>query len=57
MPQLPPTKAPSSIIVGIAPAGSSTPPIWVAAEMWMLRPTCAHEPMVTWLSTMVPSPT
>ena len=25
--------------------------------MWMFRPTWAQEPMVTWLSTMVPSPT
>ncbi len=50
-------KAPSSMIVGMAPAGSRTPPIWVDALMWMCFPTCAQEPMVTWESTIVPSPT
>ena len=50
-------KAPSSMMVGTAPAGSSTPPICVDAAMWMFFPTWAQEPMVTWLSTIEPEST
>ena len=57
MPQLPPTSTSSSTITGSAPTGSSTPPIWLAAEMWQFLPTCAQLPTSACESTMVPSPT
>ena len=43
-PQLPPMNASSSTITGSAPTGSSTPPIWAAADTCTWRPTWAHEP-------------
>src|SRR5262249_10689692 len=57
MPQLPPTSTSSSTITGSAPTGSSTPPIWLAAEMWQCAPICAQLPISACESTMVPSPT
>ena len=45
------------MMTGSAPTGSSTPPIWEAAEMWQFLPTCAQLPTSAWESTMVPSPT
>ena len=56
-PQFPPTSTSSSMITGIAPTGSSTPPICAAAEMWQCLPTCAQLPTSACESTMVPSPT
>ena len=45
------------MITGIAPTGSSTPPICAAAEMWQFLPICAQLPTSACESTMVPSPT
>src|SRR6266542_323343 len=56
-PQPPPTSTSSSMITGTAPTGSSTPPIWAAAERCTRFPICAHEPTSAWLSIMVPSST
>src|SRR5208282_228022 len=56
-PQLPPTSTSSSMTTGIAPTGSSTPPICAAAEMWHFLPICAQLPTSTCESTSVPSPT
>ena len=45
------------MITGSAPTGSSTPPIWLAAEMWQFLPTCAQLPTSACESTIVPSST
>src|SRR5437016_5162885 len=45
------------MITGSAPTGSSTPPIWAAAERCTRLPICAHEPTSAWLSIMVPAST
>ena len=50
-------KQSSSMIVGLACSGSSTPPIPTPPERCTLRPICAHEPTVAQVSTMVPAPT
>ncbi|GJE31411.1 hypothetical protein LDDCCGHA_1588 [Methylobacterium oxalidis] len=52
-----PTKQLSSMITGLACSGSSTPAMPAPPEMWQFSPTCAQEPMVTQVSTMVPLPT
>ena len=52
-----PMKQWSSMIVGLAWSGSSTPPMPVPAEMWQLRPTWAQLPIEAQVSTIVPSPT
>ncbi len=52
-----PTKQLSSITTGPACSGSSTPPMPTPPEMWQFLPICAHDPMVTQVSTMVPSST
>src|SRR6056300_869609 len=54
---LAPIKQLSSMIVGLACIGSNTPPIPTPPERWQFFPTCAHEPTVTQVSTMVPSST
>ncbi len=50
-----PTKQLSSMMVGFACSGSSTPPMPTPPERWTLRPICAHEPTVAQVSTIVPS--
>jgi hypothetical protein len=52
-----PMKQSSSMIVGAACSGSSTPPMPTPPERCTLRPICAHEPTVAQVSTMVPDPT
>ena len=52
-----PMKAPSSMITGRAPAGSSTPPKPTPPDKCTSRPTCAQEPTVAQVSIMVPPPT
>ena len=47
----------SSMIVGFAWSGSSTPPMPTPPDRWTLRPICAQEPTVAQVSTIVPSPT
>ena len=47
----------SSIITGLAWRGSRTPPIPAPPEIWQFFPTCAHEPTVAQVSTIVPSST
>ena len=47
----------SSTIVGEACSGSSTPPMPAPPERWQCLPTCAQEPTVAQVSTIVPSPT
>ena len=44
-------------ITGLAWSGSSTPAMPAPPEMWQFLPTCAQEPIVTQVSTIVPSPT
>src|SRR5690606_28410137 len=44
----------SSMITGIAPIGSSTPPICDAAERWTFFPICAQDPTSAWESIMHP---
>ena len=51
-----PTNAPSSTMTGLAPAGSSTPPIVTPADRCTRDPTCAHEPTSTCESIIVSSP-
>ena len=36
---------------------TAAPPIWLAAEIWQLRPICAQLPISAWESTIVPSST
>src|SRR5688572_31670734 len=52
-----PMKQLSSMIVGFAWIGSSTPPMPTPPERCTLRPICAHEPTVAQVSTIVPSST
>ncbi len=47
----------SSMMVGLACSGSSTPPMPTPPDRWQCLPICAHEPTVAQVSTMVPSPT
>src|SRR3546814_14819521 len=47
----------SSMIVGEACSGSSTPPMPTPPDRWQLAPICAQEPTVAQVSTMVPRPT
>ncbi len=52
-----PMKQSSSMMVGLACSGSSTPPIPTPPERCTFLPICAHEPTVTQVSTMVFSST
>ena len=52
-----PMKQLSSMIVGPACIGSSTPPMPTPPERCTCRPICAQEPTVAQVSTIVPSPT
>src|SRR6476660_9046215 len=52
-----PIKQLSSMMVGAACNGSSTPPSPAPPEIWQCAPTCAQEPTVAQVSIMVPSPT
>src|SRR6185437_10996874 len=52
-----PMKQLSSMMVGAACRGSSTPPSPAPPEIWQLAPTWAQEPTVAQVSTMVFSPT
>ncbi len=52
-----PMNAPSSMMFGRAPGGSSTPPMPTPPARCTLAPTCAHEPTVAQVSTMEPAPT
>ena len=52
-----PMKQLSSMMVGAACSGSSTPPRPAPPEMWQCAPTWAQEPTVAQVSIMVPSPT
>src|SRR5215471_10314186 len=55
-PVLPPTRASSSTMTGIAPTGSMTPPICAAALTCTRTPTCAHDPTSACESMSDPSP-
>ncbi len=52
-----PMKQLSSMMVGLACTGSSTPPIPTPPDRWTFLPIWAHEPTVAQVSTMVPSST
>ena len=52
-----PMKQLSSMIVGLACSGSSTPPMPTPPDRWTFLPICAHEPTVAQVSTIVPSST
>ena len=52
-----PMKQLSSMMVGPACSGSSTPPMPTPPDRCTLAPICAQEPTVAQVSTMVPSPT
>ena len=52
-----PMKQLSSMIVGPACSGSSTPPMPTPPERCTCRPIWAQEPTVAQVSTIVPSPT
>ena len=47
----------SSMMVGLACIGSSTPPMPTPPERCTFLPICAHEPTVAQVSTIVPSST
>ncbi len=47
----------SSMIVGPACSGSSTPPMPTPPDRCTFVPICAQEPTVAQVSTIVPSPT
>ena len=47
----------SSMMVGLACSGSSTPPMPTPPERWTCLPIWAQEPTVAQVSTIVPSPT
>src|SRR5262249_58123682 len=49
-----PMKQLSSMMVGLACNGSSTPPMPTPPERWTFLPICAHEPTVAQVSTLVP---
>ena len=50
-------KQSSSMMVGEACSGSSTPPMPTPPERCTFLPICAQEPTVAQVSTMVPAPT
>src|SRR6056300_246568 len=52
-----PIKQLSSIMVGLACNGSSTPPMPTPPDRCTFLPICAQEPTVAHVSTMVPSST
>ena len=52
-----PMKQLSSMMVGLACSGSSTPPMPTPPDRWTFLPICAHEPTVAQVSTIVPSST
>ena len=52
-----PMKQLSSMIVGFACSGSSTPPMPTPPDRCTFLPICAHEPTVAQVSTIVPSST
>ena len=52
-----PMKQSSSMIVGFACSGSSTPPMPTPPERCTFAPICAQEPTVAHVSTIVPAPT
>src|SRR5690606_18900116 len=52
-----PMKQSSSMMVGEACIGSSTPPMPTPPERCTFLPICAQEPTVVQVSTIVPSPT
>ena len=52
-----PMKQPSSMMLGRAPGGSSTPPIPTPPARCTFSPTWAQEPTVAQVSTIVPAPT
>src|SRR4051812_17088483 len=52
-----PTKQLSSMMVGDACSGSSTPPIPTPPERWTFLPICAHDPTLAQVSTIVPEST
>ena len=52
-----PMKQLSSMMVGLACSGSSTPPMPTPPDRCTFLPICAHEPTVAQVSTMVPSST
>src|SRR3546814_18936061 len=45
------------MMTGPACRGSRTPPIPTPPDKWTFLPSCAHDPTVAQLSTIVPSPT
>lgn len=51
-----PMKQLSSMMVGLAWSGSSTPPIPAPADTCTLRPTCAQLPIEAHVSTIAPCP-
>ena len=52
-----PMKQSSSMMVGLACSGSSTPPMPTPPDRWQLRPICAQLPTVAQVSTIVPRST
>src|SRR5579871_1936892 len=52
-----PMNAPSSTTTGVAPGGSSTPPMPTPPARWTFAPICAPDPTVAQVSTIVPGPT
>ena len=52
-----PMKQSSSMIVGLACSGSSTPPMPTPPDRCTRAPICAQEPTVAQVSTMLPAPT
>jgi len=52
-----PTKQLSSMMVGLACSGSSTPPMPTPPDRCTFLPIWAHEPTVAQVSTIVPLPT
>ena len=52
-----PMKQLSSMMVGLACSGSSTPPMPTPPDRWTFLPIWAQEPTVAQVSTIVPSST
>ncbi|MNE33999.1 hypothetical protein D3C80_1276990 [compost metagenome] len=52
-----PMKQPSSMMVGLACSGSSTPPMPAPPDRWTFLPIWAQEPTVAQASTIEPSST
>ena len=50
-------KQSSSMMVGLACSGSSTPPMPTPPDRCTFLPICAQDPTVTQVSTIVPAPT